>query len=117
MRHPLRERWHGPGTVMLASGALAACAGPGGAALGRAKVELHCDAPDAELTVDGVPYGAVGDYAGPHRLLLSAGEHRLVLRGNGSIATRSIMVGAQDNLTLTIALSASGQGAPQGDAP
>ncbi len=100
--------WRGAVSVALIA---AACAAP--LAPRRAQVAILCSEPDAELTVDGVPRGEARDYAGgAHHLLLAPGAHVLVLRGKSATETRTLTVGPEDNVTLTIALGESPRDEP-----
>ena len=78
---------------------------------GRARVALKCPVPDADVTVDGVPYGRVSDYPGGtgKLLLLLPGVHRISVRaaGGGRIE-RELSVGPEDALTVAFELETKG---------
>jgi hypothetical protein len=93
-----------PLAAMLIS--VAACAAP----QRRSRVAIHCEPPEAEVTVDGMPYGAAADYTGANRILLAPGRHVLELRAHGLVETRRLEVGPEDDITVNVALGAA-QGA------
>jgi hypothetical protein len=82
---------------------IAACAAP----QRRSRVALHCEPPEAEVTVDGMPYGAAADYTGANRILLAPGRHVLELRAHGLVETRRLEVGPEDDITVNVVLGAA----------
>ena len=93
---------------LLLAALLGVCAAGLGcaAAQGKARVAIRCEPPDAEVTVDGMPYGLASDYAAGNRILLAPGRHVLELRAHGVVETRRLEVGPEDDLTVNVALGA-----------
>jgi hypothetical protein len=102
--------------VVLVALALVACA----SVQGRGRVALRCADPDAEVEVDGVPYGVAADYAGGEgrQLLLASGTHRIVVRGAaGGQSAREVAVGPEDSIAVAFDLPAGTAKAGQGVGP
>ena len=109
-----------PGRATAAVALAALGLGCAAAQSGRARVALRCAVPEAEVTVDGVPYGRVSDYPGGtgRQLLLAPGAHRIVVRAEGGARIeRELVVGPEDALTVAFELANSSQGAARAAEP
>lgn len=105
---PLSQPGRNAALALLTLCALA-CAGPGLRHVpeGWARIALACDDGAAEVTVDGAPAGKASDYsASGGRLLLRPGWHRLELRSQGVLAVREALLGAGDDVSISVQLPA-----------
>lgn len=77
----------------------------------RGAVELHCDPPDAQVEVDGVPQGVCTDFAGaPNGLTLGDGLHRIDVKKSGFRPYQTYYQASGARAVLRIALQPSGKG-------
>lgn len=76
-------------------------------------VALHCDPPDAEVSVNGVPQGLCTDYSGtPSGLVLGSGMHRIDVGKSGYVPYQTYYEasGARAVLRITLQPEAPSQG-------
>jgi hypothetical protein len=95
--------------LALAALCAAACAGPELRHVpdGWARIALACADESAEVTVDGAPAGRASDYtASGGRLLVRPGWHRIELRSQGELAVREALLGAGDDVSISVQLPA-----------
>ena len=87
-----------------------------GAADRSGDVELHCNPPDAEVQLDGVPQGRCDDFAGaPRRLEVGEGMHRIEVTKAGFAPYQTYFQPSGARAILEITLRPLERA--QGDAP
>lgn len=102
--HALRWPANAPRWPALAPGlsALALLCGCASASPQVAKIALRGGDPKSEITLDGVPAGALSDYA-HGRLLVKPGHHVISLRTpDGAVSVREADVGPGDDVALNV---------------
>lgn len=75
----------------------------------KSELVLHCDPPDAEVTLDGVPQGTCEDFNGePKALPIPSGARRIVVKKPGFQPWNSILETDGTRVVMSVTLTSTG---------